>query len=107
MIPTRLTVLFAALLAASVLMAGALGKRLYDQSRQHSAVVADLQRDVKRAQEARKRSDAALVSLRQKNASTARLGASARASLQAATASSPGWAAEPLPKEVQDALRMP
>jgi len=59
---------------------------------------------IQRARNDRKRAEATLASLRQKNAATARAGASAAASLSAASAAAPSWAAEPVPKGVQDAL---
>ena len=56
------------------------------------------------AQEALKRTQATLVYREKLRAATAREQASARASLAAAAASNPTWAAEAVPQEVQSAL---
>lgn len=60
---------------------------------------------LERARSAAKRADATLVSLRRKNAATARAAASAGASLSSAAASSPDWSATPVPQAVREALK--
>lgn len=66
--------------------------------------LAQAEQAAKTAQEALKRTQATLAYREKLRATTARLEASARASLAAAAASNPDWASAPVPQEVQDAL---
>jgi hypothetical protein len=56
---------------------------------------------------ARKRSEAALVSVRKKNAASDRAAASAQASLNKSLTAEPEWANTPVPQAIQDALKAP
>lgn len=60
---------------------------------------------IKAAESARKRAERALVLLRQKNAVAARERALAGKAAEAAMAQHPAWRDQPVPKEIQDALR--
>ncbi len=92
-------------LATICVLLGAFGKQQYDLRAQAEYRAERLTAALVASQEARKRSDAAVVLLRRKNASLARERASAGASLEAAKAANPAWSAQEVPKEVQDALR--
>lgn len=72
-----------------------------------SRQVDQLSGDLRGLQELRKQERATLASLRQEKAALGRAAASARQSLRAALASTPDWADQPVPKEVQNALAQP
>lgn len=71
------------------------------------AQIRSLNGAILRASEQRAVDRATLDRLAKKNAATARESALARASLQRSLTANPTWAAQPVPKEVQDALRQP
>lgn len=98
-----------ALVTAALVGLGALGswRFMVPKLAAARAQVTALEEQVKTAAEQRKTDQATLARLAQKNAATARAAASARASLRAALAAQPEWAAQPVPKEVRDALDLP
>lgn len=69
------------------------------------AQIQGLTEAAQRAAEQRKADQATLARLAQKNAAAARESASLRRELDAALATSPDWAAQPVPQVVQDALQ--
>jgi uncharacterized protein YcaQ len=75
-----------------------------EQATRHKAEMTAMQNAVESLYKAREADQATLARLRQKNASTARKQAFLARSLEAATAANPDWAAQPLPKEVKEAL---
>lgn len=69
--------------------------------------VSRLTAEIAGLQELRKADQAALASAQRDRAAIARKVASLRLSLDAALAANRGWAEQPVPKEVQDALSQP
>jgi hypothetical protein len=100
----RPVIILAVLLAASVLVAGELGRRLFKQQAEHRVQIATLEEALEASSRARKRAEAALVLAARRNAATARERASTGASLAAAAASAPDWADQPVPEEVRRAI---
>ncbi len=97
-----------AILAAVTLWAGAASFgvwHLRGALAAKSAQIEQMSEALRAAESARKKADKALVLQRQKNAATAREAASLRQSLAAALAAEPAWSQEPVPEEVQDALK--
>lgn len=100
----RLTLALATLV---VVLGGGLfvvGKAKVEQATRHTAEMTAMQNAVESLYKAREADQATLARLRQKNAATARKTAFLAHSLSAATAANPAWAAQPIPKEVKDAL---
>lgn len=69
--------------------------------------VSSLEQRIRTAQDALKRDEAVRTRLRAKNAAAARETALLRQRLSAALAAHPQWSQQPVPPEVQDALRQP
>lgn len=105
----QIRVALVALAAAVLAGLGAFGSWRYMTPKLAAAQaqVTALQEQVKTAAEQRKLDQATLARLAQKNAAQARAAASARASVRSALAAQPEWAAQPVPKEVRDALDLP
>jgi hypothetical protein len=98
------------LLAVLTLWCGLSTWAVLHQRGKLATIVAELQQSreaTKRALAAQKRADAALVSVRRKNAASDRAAASARASLAESLAAAPEWAQQPVPPAVQEALNAP
>lgn len=99
-------VLVAVLIATLLTLAGT-GWLLKGQFERNGQLVAEKQQLVEANTAllaARKADGRALAQLRKKNAASARAEASARRSLDAAKAQNPDWAAQPVPKAIQEAL---
>ncbi len=102
-----LTGYLAAAIAALALALGGAGVLLKRSYTANGALRADVTalRDANEAlQDARKLADRVVVARARANAATGRKTARNRTSLDAAIARNPGWASQPLPKEVLDAL---
>lgn len=97
-------------LAASLIAGFAAGTVWYVMAGRIAVYKADirtLNATILRASEQRATDKATLDRLARKNAATAREMASAQASLQRSLSANREWADQPVPKEVQDALRQP
>lgn len=105
-----MTRILLALILALALWAGLATWGALHLKGRNARTVAELQQSqeaLKRAVAARKRADAALVSIRRKNAASDRAAALAQASLAKSLAAEPAWAEQPVPAAVQDALKAP
>jgi hypothetical protein len=91
-------------LAAVALLIAIFGTLGWDYARQREKM-AVAQEQVKTAQVALKRLQATTALRERSRATTARAAASATASLNTALAAEPAWAEQPVPKEVQDAIK--
>jgi type II secretory pathway pseudopilin PulG len=90
--------------------AGGLGWLAHGQIERNARLVAEKQQiedALEASQELRRADQATLASLARQKAAQARSDAKRRASVEAALAPNAAWAATPVPKEVQDALRNP
>lgn len=87
--------------------AGMVWYAMADRLAAAKAEIRTLNSDLQRATEQRATDRATLASLAKKNAATARETASLRQRLDHSLFKNPEWAAQPVPKEVQDALRQP
>ena len=85
--------------------AGILLKRSWTANGIQKAQIGVLNQTILRAQEQRALDQATLALAARKIASTARETASAQASLASASRQNRSWADQPVPKEVQDALK--
>lgn len=97
-------------LAASLVAGFAAGTVWYVMAGRITALKSDIRTlngTILRAAEQRATDKATLDRLARANALAARQNASAKASLQRSVAANPTWASQPVPKEVQDALREP
>ena len=95
-------------LAGLLALSGGLGWLSWQQRATIGAVRAEqtaLQDALEGAQEARKRDQATLVARERQRAVTDRSEALQRASVDAAVSNNKDWASQPVPQEVQDALR--
>ena len=95
-------------LAAALLAVAGLGTVVWSQRGENATLRAAVHQQAARAsaaESARKQADDALVSLRRKNAATAREMALLSASLEAALAENRAWADSPVPEGVRNALR--
>jgi hypothetical protein len=97
-------------LAASVIAGLAAGTVWYTMNKRLASKAEEIRTlngTILRAAEQRTTDKATLDRLARKNAAMARETASARASLQRSLSANREWADQPVPKEVQDALRQP
>ena len=104
---TRILLTLIAVLSVWAALSSIVIWRVQRAAAQREAVVASQAEALRASESARKRADAALVALRQKNAATARETASVTRSLAEATRAEPAWADQPIPKGVLDALGQP
>lgn len=98
-----------ALVAAALIGLGAAGswRLMVPKLAAARAEVTALQEQARTAAEQRKTDKATMARLAAKNAAAQAAAASARASLRSALTAQPEWAAQPVPKEVRDALDLP
>lgn len=96
-----------AALGAALTLAGWALKHSYAEQGALKTQIAALNGALLRAAEQRATDQATLDRLAKKNAATAREMARAQASLQRSLSANREWADQPVPKEVQDALRKP
>jgi hypothetical protein len=109
MLIPRIPVSWYAVAALSVALVGSVWalKRAYEHSATQTAQIKTLNLGLVRAAEQRALDRATLDRLAKKNAATARETALAGAALQQAIKQNQEWGSQPVPKEVQDALRQP
>ena len=92
------------LLAVALGGAGFLLKRSYTQNGLYRAQIGQYQEAARKAEEQRKKDMTVLAQRAKENAAAAREMTSLRQKLDRALTANQKWAAEPLPKEVSDAL---
>jgi hypothetical protein len=80
-------------------------KSQYDRATGLESQNRELAQAVERAQTAQKAADKALVAKSKMNAATARETAVKQRSVDVAKAANPDWSKQPVPQEVQDAIR--